>query len=262
VNDVVINGRRIAYRRAGEGPPIVFLHGFFGDHRVWNHQLDLADSYSVVAWDAPGCGGSTEPPEPFRMADYADLLAAFIEAVGLEHPHVVGNSFGATLALELACRHPAIPRSVVAADGYAGWSGSFPPEVVADRLTRSLPDLALSGPELAAKWMPGFVTPAAPPAVVDELTAITADFRADGMSVMIRALADADLRDELPRMTVPTLLIWGTGDVRSPVAVGEDLRARIAGSRLVLIPGAGHLSQVEAPDRFNAEVRSFLQSVA
>ena len=83
---VEAGGLRIAYVREGSGRPIVFVHGFFGDHRVWRRQLDLADEYTFVAWDAPGCGTSSMAPDSFRMPDYADLLAAFITRVDLERP--------------------------------------------------------------------------------------------------------------------------------------------------------------------------------
>jgi pimeloyl-ACP methyl ester carboxylesterase len=192
------------------------------------------------------------------MDDYADTLAKFIKALGLDRPHVVGNSFGATLALALAIRHPAVPRTFVPADGNAGWSGSFPPEVVAQRLSQSLPDLELPAEQVVAKWIPGFVTAAAPTSVADELGTIIADFNPDGMRVMIRALAEADVREALPGLAVPTLLVWGGQDVRSPLAVADDLHSLIPGSRLVVIPGVGHLSHFEAPDHFNAELRSFL----
>jgi pimeloyl-ACP methyl ester carboxylesterase len=261
VHEVHVDGLRIAFQREGQGPPLLFLHGFFGDHRVWRRQFELADEYTVVAWDAPGCGGSSTPPPTFGMPEYADALARFVEVLGLERPHVVGNSFGGTLALQLAFRHASIPRSVVAAGAYAGWSGSFPPDVVAQRLSQSLPDLELPAEDVVAKWTPGFVTTSAPASVLAELEAIISDFDPDGMRVMIRALAEADLREALPHIAVPTLLIWGDQDVRSPLSVADDLRTRIPGSRLVVIPGAGHLSHVEAPERFNAEVRGFLRSV-
>lgn len=240
---------------------MVLLHGFFGDHRVWRHQFELGDEYTVVAWDAPGCGRSSVPPPTFRMADYADTLAKFIQALGLERPHVVGNSFGGTLALELCVRHPAVPRSLVLGDSYAGWRGSFPAEVVAQRLSQSLPDLELPAEQVVAKWIPGLVTASAPAAAVDELGAIISDFDPEGMRVMIQALAEADLRDALTRIKVPTCLIWGDHDVRSPLPVAQDIHTRIPGSRLVVIAGAGHLSHLEAPERFNAELRAFLGSM-
>jgi pimeloyl-ACP methyl ester carboxylesterase len=254
-------GFRIAYEREGSGRPIVFLHGFFGDHRVWRRQRELADHYTFVAWDTPGCGASSMPPDSFRMSDYADLLAAFIARLGLDQPHLVGNSFGGTLALHLASRHPEIASSVVGIDTYAGWSGSFNPAIVAQRLEASLPDLELPAQEVASKWVTSFVTPEAPEPIKDELRSIIAAFKPDGMRPMIRALAEADLRNELAELHLPTLLIWGAQDVRSPIAVGQDLHARLAGSRLVVFEGAGHLAQVEAADRLNAELRSFFSSV-
>ena len=75
---------------------------------------------------------------------------------------------------------------------------------------------------------------------------------------MTDAFADADLRDVLPTIDVPTLLIYGDADQRSPVSVGEELHAQIPGSTFVVIPGPGHMVNLEAPDRFNDEVRSFL----
>jgi pimeloyl-ACP methyl ester carboxylesterase len=90
---------------------------------------------------------------------------------------------------------------------------------------------------------------------------ILSQFHALGQRVMPQAFGAADLRDVLPRIQVPTLLIYGAKDVRSPVSVGEDLHAKIAGSRLVVIPDAGHLCDIEAGERFNAELRAFLRSV-
>ena len=261
MSQIEINGLRITYRIEGEGRPLVLLHGFFGDHRVWRTTFELADQYQVVAWDAPGCGESSTPPPDWRLTDYARCLAAFIEALGFTRPHLVGNSFGGSLALQLYALDPSLTRSLVLADTYAGWSGSFPPEVVKQRLADSLPDLDLPVEQVVAKWMPGFVTAAAPDEVVRELASIISGFRPEGMRVMIRALAEADLRDLLPRVAVPSLLIWGDADVRSPLHVAEAMKNRIPGSRLEVIRGVGHLSHVEAPERFNKEVRSFLASV-
>jgi len=87
---------------------------------------------------------------------------------------------------------------------------------------------------------------------------VIAGFHRHGMDAMIRALAYADLREGLDKIEAPTLLLWGDMDVRSPLTVAEDLHARIPESRLVVIPGAGHLSNAEKPDEFSREVREFL----
>src|SRR5437867_4184781 len=119
---VDVGDLRIAYERAGEGPPVVLVHGYVGDAiTTWRHQLEnLSAEFMVIAWDNPGSGRSDDPPESFALADFADCLARFVRAVGVERPHVVGLSFGGGLSLELYRRHPSIPRSLVLADTYAG----------------------------------------------------------------------------------------------------------------------------------------------
>jgi pimeloyl-ACP methyl ester carboxylesterase len=86
------------------------------------------------------------------------------------------------------------------------------------------------------------------------------EFHPHGMKAMVRALAEADLRDVLPGVEVPTLLLYGDKDVRSPLRLGQEVQRQIPNPTLVVIPGAGHLSNFEAPERFNAEVRTFLRS--
>jgi pimeloyl-ACP methyl ester carboxylesterase len=260
-DEVEVAGLRIAYRRAGEGPPLVLLHGGPVDSRQWRGQLDgLSDEFTVVAWDMPGCGRSSDPPETFRLPDCADCLAGFIDALGLGRPHVLGLSFGGGLALELYRRHPAIPRTLVLAGAYAGWAGSLPPEVVEQRLQQCLREADLPAERWVRGWIPGLLTEAAPAEMVDELVAVMSDFHPAGYRVWARAFAEADLRDVLPRIEVPTLLLYGDADRRSPLELAEDLHAKIPSSRLVVMPGVGHLSNVEAAESFNAEVRSFLRS--
>jgi pimeloyl-ACP methyl ester carboxylesterase len=263
VDQVEVAGLRVAYRRAGQGPPVVLLHGGLADSREWRRQLEgLADEFTVVAWDAPGCGGSADPPAAWRLPDYADCLAGLVQALDLGRPHVGGLSWGGGLALELYRRHPQLPRSMVLASAYAGWAGSLAPEVVAERLRQVLRDAEVP----PAQWVPGYLeglfTGAAPPEVVEEARAMMLEVRPAGMRPMVQGFAEADLREVLPRIQVPTLLLYGDADVRSPLeGVARGLHAQIPGSRLVVMPGVGHQCDMEAPHRFNAEVRSFLRSV-
>jgi len=261
---IEIVGLRIAYERAGHGPPLVLLHGFFGDTRVWRAQLEaLSDEYEVVAWDTPGCGQSSDPPGTFRMPDYARCLRGLIEALGMERPHVLGLSFGSTLALELYRQSPQLPRTLVLAAAYAGWTGSLPADVVEQRLRQTIADLDLPADQVVAKYnSPGLLSELAPAAVLVENARIMSDFHPPGMKAMVRALAEADLRDVLRLIDVPTLLLYGDKDVRSPLSVGRALQANIPTSRLVVIPGVGHLSNFEAPERFNDELRVFLRTAA
>jgi pimeloyl-ACP methyl ester carboxylesterase len=216
MDQLEVEGLRIAYERAGEGPPLILLHGFVGDSREWRRQIDgLSDEFTVVAWDAPGSGRSSDPPESFRMPDYADCLAGFVDALGLRRPHMVGLSFGGGLALELYRRHPTIPRTLVLASAYAGWAGSLPPEVVEQRLQQSL-QLADRPPDQFVRAMiPTLFSESASAEKVDEFAAIITEFHPAGFRTMARSLAEADLRDVLPRIDVPTLLMYGDKDVRA-----------------------------------------------
>ena len=262
MDELEVQGLRIAYERAGDGPPLILLHGFVGDSREWRGQLDgLSDEFTVVAWDAPGSGRSSDPPPSFRMPDYADSLAAFVDALGLGAAHVAGLSFGGALALELVRRHPAIPRSLVLAGAYAGWAGSLPPEVAGERLRLSLRSADLPPDEFVGTMIGSMFSTSAPPEILDGFASIMSEFHPAGFRSMVRALAEADLRDVLPRVDVPTLLLYGDEDMRAPLNVAEDLHAAIPTSRLVVMPGVGHMSNVEAAERFNAEVRTFLRSV-
>ena len=260
---VEVGGLRIAYRRAGQGPPLVLLHGGLADSREWRRQLDgLAEEFTVVAWDAPGCGESSDPPAAWRLGDYADCLAGFIRALDLGRPHVGGLSWGGGLALELYRRHPQVPRSLVLASAYAGWAGSLPPGVVAERLERALGEAELPPQQWVPGWLPGLFSDAAPVELVEEALAMMLEVRPAGMRPMLQGFAEADLREVLPRIGVPTLLLYGDADRRSPPeVVARDLHAKIPGSRLVVLSGIGHQLDMEAPDRFNAEVGGFLRSV-
>jgi pimeloyl-ACP methyl ester carboxylesterase len=262
MDQLEVAGLRIAYEQAGEGPALLLLHGAYCDSRVWRWQLEeLSDAFTIVAWDAPGCGLSSNPPESWRLSDYADCLAAFIETLGLAQPHVLGLSFGAVLAQGLYREHAKIPKSLVLASAYAGWAGSLPPEVVKQRMRQNLNDAGLPPEQVVASYVPGLLTEAAPQALIDEVTRMMLEFRPVGIRTMTYACGEADLRDVLPRIDVPTLLLYGDKDVRSPMTVAEDIHSRIPNSKLVVIPGASHLNNVEAAERFNSEVRGFLKSV-
>jgi pimeloyl-ACP methyl ester carboxylesterase len=258
---VDIEGQTVAFERRGEGPPLVLVHGAVSDSRDWRAQLaGLSDEFTVVAWDAPGCGRSFDPPDDYGLDGYADCLAAFIRAVGLERPHVVGASFGSGLVLELYRRHPAVPRSLVLASAYAGWLGSLGREVAEERREWGLTAAEQPLDEFIRAFNETLFTESVPTELVEEMSEMVADYHPAGLRAMANAFADADLRDMLPSIDVPTLLIYGDADQRSPLAIAEDLHARIPGSRLVVIPGPGHMVNMEAPERFNDEVRSFLRA--
>jgi len=259
--EVDVQGLRIGYRRAGTGPPLVLLHGYVGDGLgTWGHQLEtLSDEFTVVAWDAPGFASSSDPPTSFDLADYADCLAAFIDAVGLERPHVVGLSFGGGLAIQLFARHPSVVRSLVLVSAYAGWAGSLPADVVEFRLNQALRLADLPPERTVREVVPTLFGPEAPAALVDRFASRM--LHPPGLRATAVCFAASDLRHVLSTIDVPTLLVYGSHDVRAPADVANALHAALRDSSLVVIDGVGHIPNIEAPERFDAEVRAFLRSI-
>ena len=258
----IVSGLPIAVRRAGTGPALVLLHGFASDSRAWLPQLEqLSSEFSVIAWDAPGAGASPDPPGTFTFVDWADALAGLLDALAVPEAHVLGISWGGVLAQEFYQRHQGRTRSLVLADTYAGWTGSLGKDAAAHRLATMLEDAALAPADFVQRYLPGMFGRTPPPGAVATLGRLLAEHHPVGFRLMATALARADTRDLIRRIQVPTLLLWGDQDERSPIAVGRQLAAEVPGARLNLIDGAGHVSNLDRPIEFNAAVAEFLRDV-
>jgi pimeloyl-ACP methyl ester carboxylesterase len=254
------NGLEIAYRRVGEGPLLVFVHGAAEDGRTWQPQLAaLADEFTVIAWDEPGAGGSSDLPAEFELADYAHGLAALIEALALGPAHVAGLSWGGTVVQELYRHHPELVTTLVLIDTYAGWKGSLPEEEVRARVAGAREMLAAPAGQFDPT-LPGLFAGDPPAEFAVLLDEIAAAVRPESLRTQLYLMADADQRDLLPRIAVPTLLIWGELDVRSPLSIARHFEQTIPDAQLVVIPDCGHLSNLEQPARFNQVVRDFCRA--
>lgn len=250
----------IAYRRDGAGAPLVLVHGAAEDSRSWAPQLaDLSDELTVVAWDEPGAGGSSDLPAGFGLADIADGLAAFLDALDLGPAHIAGSSWGGTVVLELYRRHPARVATLILIDTYAGWKGSLPAEEVAARVAGVREMLSVED-QAFDPTLPGLFANEPPDEVVALLAELAADVRPDTLRQELGIMAEADLSDVLPRIAVPTLLIWGRRDERSPLSVAHRFHEAIPDSTLVVIEDAGHLSHLERPEQVNRAVREFCRA--
>lgn len=254
------SGLDIAYERVGEGPPLLLVHGAGDDHRVWGPQFAaLADEFTVVGWDEPGAGRSSDVPADFRLADYANCLAALIEALDLGPAHVAGISWGGTVVQELYRHHPRLVATLILVDTYAGWKGSLPAAELRTRVASAREMLAAPAeafdPTSTALFAGG------PPAeFLPMLEDMAAAVRPESLRTQLSAMADADQRDLLPRIAVPTLLIWGEQDARSPLSVAQQFAEAIPDAKLVVIAGSGHLSNLESPEQFNDAVRRFCRA--
>jgi pimeloyl-ACP methyl ester carboxylesterase len=170
---------------------------------------------------------------------------------------MAGLSWGGILAQEFYRLFPERLRSLILADTYAGWKGSLPELVWKERLENCLRDSTGPSSVLISKLLPGMFTAGAPKNVQQELADIMSEFHPVGFRVMSKSSAEVDTRDLLPRIQVPVLLVWGEEDQRSPFQIADQFHTAIPSAELVIIPGAGHVSNMERPDEFNEHVRRF-----
>ena len=200
---VHVNGLALAFERVGQGPPLLFVHGAAEDSRIWRPQLaSLSDEFTVVAWDEPGAGRSSDVPADFRLADYADCLARLIETLALGRVHVGGLSWGGTLVQELYRRRPELVATLILVDTYAGWKGSLPAAEVEARVEGARRMLAAPRSQFDPT-LPGLFAGDPPAEFVALLAEIAADVRPESLRVQLELMAGADQRDLLPRITVP-----------------------------------------------------------
>ncbi len=203
-------------------------------------------------------GGSTDPTGGASLDDWADWLAEFAYSLGLSAVHLAGLSWGGGLAIAVAHRHPNLVRSLILMSAYAGWGGSLPPDEVERRLDLTMANTRRPPEE----WIPALLDTLLPPGshqhLVDQLTTMLSESHPVATRIALTAFANADLRPVLEDLDVPTLLIYGALDTRSPAEVWEPLHRAIPGSKLIVIPDVGHMVDLQAPARCNAEIAAFL----
>jgi ketosteroid isomerase-like protein/thioesterase domain-containing protein len=198
-------------------------------------------------------------PAGFGLTDYADCLAALIEALELGPAHLAGLSWGGTVLLELYRRHRGLVATLIMVDTYAGWKGSLPEAELQARIAHAREAFAAPREEFDPT-LPGLLGADPPEEALSVLEEMAADVRPESMRAALTVMAEADQRDVLPDIEVPTLLVWGEQDARSPLSVARQFERAIPDTTLVLIPDAGHLSNLEQPERFNEAVRGFCRA--
>lgn len=256
-----VNGLQIAYERAGQGAPIVLLHGIGSNSRSWRYQLaDLADDFTVIAWDGPGFGRSSDPAREMTMGDYASCLAGLLEALGIERTHLLGLSWGGVLAQEFYRGHAEQVPSLILADTFAG-GGARPEAVRQQNLAMRMRLASMDPVEMARERAPALLSPQASSELLAEVASISAELHPDGYRLAAIASSNADERDVHPHIQVPTLVLWGEFDRVTSRQEAEQLRDGIPGAKLIVIPGAGHVSNQEQPALFNAAVRQFIAAL-
>jgi pimeloyl-ACP methyl ester carboxylesterase len=244
-----VRGLRTRYLTRGSGPAVLVLHGWGASiEAVHPIVAGLAPAATVYALDLPGFGQSDPPPQPWGVEDYQSFLAEFMDALGIDSPTIVGHSNGGRIAIRMAATEPRRAARLVLVDS----AGIRPKRTL--RWYRRV-GMAKLGKH-AARWLgaPGERLRAR---IVGRVA--STDYAAAGeMRPTLVRLVNSDLREYLPRISVPTLLVWGAEDTDTPVADGALMEKLIPDAGLVVLEGAGHYSYIDQAARFARIVTHFI----
>lgn len=256
---VDVDGAPVAWREAGDGPVVVFLHGLGGSRTAWEPQLAaLAGDFRCVAWDLLGYGASPPPGSPLTFPALADAVAGLLDTLGVEQAPLVGLSLGGMVALHTALAHPDRTGGLVLLDTSPafGLDGTDPDEWRAAR--RAPLDAGLGPGDFAEDVLRSVAGPSLTGHPLDQAVTAMARIPADGLRAVIDLLPSHDVRNRLGEITAPTLVVVGEHDAETPPAYSEALAAGIPDARLEVVAGAGHLTPAEAPEAVNRLLAEFL----
>jgi pimeloyl-ACP methyl ester carboxylesterase len=251
---LLLAGLRVNYTRVGSGPSVVLLHGWGGQiASLGAIPAILARRFDVIALDLPGFGMSPLPAQPWGSIEYAELVTRLIGELKLDSVALVGHSFGGKVSILVAARHPELVRRLVLVDsaGIRPTRGpSYYARIYGFKASRAL----LSLPPLRAVGAP----------ILDRAQATlgSADFR-EASSPILRStlvrVVNEDVREVLPKIQAPTLLIWGSEDRDTPLSDGRLMEKLIPDAGLVVVPAAGHFSYLHDVERFCRVVTHFVE---
>jgi 3-oxoadipate enol-lactonase len=249
----------------GDGTPVVLLHAFPFNSNMWEPQIEaLSDRFRFVTPDLSGFGASDAPEDEsgYTMDVYADQVAAVLDDLGLDKVVLAGLSMGGYIAFAFLRRHADRVQALVLADTRAE---ADPPEGIEKRtnqqgLVRNEGTAGLI--EGLAGALLGEATREKKPDVVERVKALMAENKPAGFIGALEAMKGRpDSSDGLSGIGVPTLVIVGEHDGVTPPDAARKIHEHVGGSRLVVIPEAGHLSNLEAPEAFNGALAEFLNTL-
>ena len=252
------------FLEAGGGPALVLLHGIGSGSGSWAGQIPaFADRFRVVAWDAPGYGGSTALADRApTAADFARALAVFLDALGIDRCHLVGHSLGALMACAFACRHPERLASLMAASPAAGY-GRAGARVQEERRSARLDLLDELGPEGLARERHGaLLSDTASARARERVRAQMARIRTDGYRQAVETLVNGDIFADTREIAMPATVVVGSADRITPPDGCREVSESFPTARFEVLSGLGHACYVEDPDAFNAVMEDHLARAA
>jgi len=260
---------QLAFIDRGKGIPILFIHGYPLSKKLWEEQVeDLSPHFRCIVPDLRGYGGSGHLPiagqgRPYSMEMLADDCSHLLSGLGIEEPVVVsGLSMGGYISFAFYRRFPQQVRALVLT---ATRAGADSPEAQAAR-DNAIAIASQSGAQsIIASLLPKLLaplTPAKDPKLVQRVEGIMKESTVEGIIASLQAMKTRpDSTPWLPKISCPTLIIHGSEDQIMPVIEAHTMKNNIPGAKLVMIEGAGHLPNVEQPEKYNQELQGFLRSL-
>ena len=272
-----MNGWRIYYEVAGEGEPILFIHGTPTSSFLWRKQIDgLSKFYSVYALDLPGWARSGKPDNfDYELESYADIIRQFLSKLGKDQVILGVHDLGAAIGLTFLSKYPEMVSKLILFDTFAfmpfskrlQWKalygfffripllGVLLHRLVFDfgvRRTDFFATLAFYDKKLATKELVGKYREL----VINSQRADYETFLANGMDGITGAV-----EKNLLKVAIPTLILWAENDFLFPISAAQKLHSNIAGSVMKIVPKCGHWLQEEKPDEVNRHILEFLNNI-
>lgn len=262
MSSIRVGDIQLAYTDAGLGQPVVLLHGYPFNRSLWNEQVSaLGNSYRVITPDLRGLGESDATPGAATMNRMAQDVAALLDHLEISRAVIGGLSMGGYVALAFYKQFPSRVRSLILADTRAQADTE---EGKQTRFQQAEKALAEGMAGIADSMLPKLLTPetvSKRPEVVKRVRDMMLKTKPEGAAGALLGMAERDDQTEmLSQISCPTLILVGREDPITPVADSEKMHRAIAGSRLVVIENAAHVSNVERTDQFNDEMMRFLNS--
>lgn len=253
-----VNGTHLYFEIAGEGHPLVLIHGNTLDVRMWEDQIEaFAAKYQVIRYDMRGFGRSALPTtESYRPADDLQALLSFL---GVAHAHILGLSRGGVVAIDFALAYPDMIDTLIAVDTALR---EFPWQAFGELTAAVRSAAATSGIEAAREcWQSGALFAAAleQPRIAARLAEMVADYSGwHWLNQEPVRLLEPPPTEQLHTIGAPTLVIVGERDMPEFHAIADLVHQRVPQASKVVMPGVGHMSNMEDPARFNRLVLDFL----
>jgi 3-oxoadipate enol-lactonase len=253
----------VAYDDVGRGPALVLLHGFPFNRSMWAEQREaLAAAYRVITPDLRGMGESTSADGPATMEEMAHDVAALMDKLDVGRAAVGGLSMGGYVALAFYRRHRLRTRALILADTRPGADTLDARRTREEQAQKILKEGTAAIADDFLKKVLTFETLAERPEVAARVRAMILKTDARGAAAALRGMAVRhDQTSFLEDVIVPTLILVGSEDQLTPPQEAELMRREIRGSRVEVIDGASHLSNVERPAEFNLALKTFLDEL-